>query len=113
MPFIAITTSKRLGHSQKEALKARLGRDIAIIPGKTEAALMLDICDGHTMYYAGETKHCAYIDVRLYGTAPFEKKEEFSTALFALMKENAGLEPDAVYITFLEYENWGLRGILK
>ena len=45
MPYIAVSTSKMLSDAQKDALKASLGEKIRVIPGKTEAALMIDIAD--------------------------------------------------------------------
>ena len=54
MPYIGVSTSKRLSDDQKDALKVALGEKISVIPGKSEKALMIDIADGHTMYFAGE-----------------------------------------------------------
>ena len=53
MPYIAVTTSKALSDEQKDELKKTIGQKISLIPGKTEAALMVDISDNHTMYFAG------------------------------------------------------------
>ena len=64
MPYIGISTSKRLSDAQKDALKAELGEKIRVIPGKTEAALMVDISDCHAMYLAGEKRELAFLDVR-------------------------------------------------
>ena len=50
MPYIAVTTSKALSDEQKDELKKAIGQKISLIPGKTEAALMVDISDNHTMY---------------------------------------------------------------
>ncbi len=36
---------------------------------------MIDIMDGHDMYFGGERRVCAYINVALYTTAPFEAKK--------------------------------------
>ena len=43
MPYIAVTTSKALSDEQKDELKKTIGQKISLIPGKTEAALMVDI----------------------------------------------------------------------
>ena len=43
MPYIAVTTSKALSDEQKDELKKAIGQKISLIPGKTEAALMVDI----------------------------------------------------------------------
>ena len=56
MPYIAVTTSKALSDEQKDELKKTIGQKISLIPGKTEAALMVDISDNHTMYFAGEKR---------------------------------------------------------
>ena len=47
MPYIAVTTSKALSDEQKDELKKTIGQKISLIPGKTEAALMVDISDNH------------------------------------------------------------------
>ena len=49
MPYIAVTTSKALSDEQKDELKKTIGQKISLIPGKTEAALMVDISDNHTI----------------------------------------------------------------
>ena len=63
MPYICVNLTKKLTDSQKDAIKAGLGEKIALIPGKSERALMVDIADGRTMYYQGEKRDLAYIDV--------------------------------------------------
>ena len=50
MPYIAVTTSKALSDEQKDELKKTIGQKISLIPGKTEAALMVDISDNHTSW---------------------------------------------------------------
>ena len=50
MPYIAVTTSKALSDEQKDELKKTIGQKISLIPGKTEAALMVDISDNHTIH---------------------------------------------------------------
>lgn len=60
MPYICVNLTKKLTDSQKDAIKAGLGEKIALIPGKSERALMVDIADGRTMYYQGEKRDLAY-----------------------------------------------------
>ena len=57
MPYIAVTTSKALSDEQKDELKKTIGQKISLIPGKTEAALMVDISDNHTMAPAVPGRH--------------------------------------------------------
>ena len=92
MPYICVNLTKKLTDSQKDAIKAGLGEQIALIPGKRERALMVDFSDGHTMYFAGEKRDLAFVDVRCYKAAAFEDKKAFTEAVFALLEQ--GGRPD-------------------
>lgn len=112
MPYIAINASKTFTDEQKDALKSALGEKISIIPGKVEKTLMVDIADGRTMYFRGEKRDIAYLDIKAYGTVDAADKKAFTEAAFDVM-EQAGFEKKNVYITFSEFANWGVGGTLK
>ena len=113
MPYIAVTTSKALSDEQKDELKKAIGQKISLIPGKTEAALMVDISDNHPRYFAGETRKLAYVDVRCYGSTEFESKKALTEALFDAVELHTGLHDDSIYLTYTEFSNWGTRGTMK
>jgi len=113
MPYIAINTSKPLSDEQKEQLKTVLGEKITVIPGKSESRLMIDISDSHTMYFAGEKRELAYVDVKCYGTTEFENKKAFTEAAFEAIEQITGLPQDGIYLTYSEFENWGTLGSMK
>jgi hypothetical protein len=114
MPLITINTALKLEKNQKDTLKTKLGQLISILPGKEEKGLMVDISDNHSMYLRGEEKKsCAFVEVRIKGTADFNAKQELTKAIFALLEECLGIKNDEAYINFLEFEYWGSRGILK
>ena len=114
MPLIVVNTNLNLEKEKKDSLKSELGRIIELLPGKTEQQLMVDISDGHTIYFHGEeAKQTAYIDVRMYGSQSFESKAEFTSAVFEVAKEQLGLENDEVFVNIGEYGIWGARGALK
>jgi len=114
MPFILVNTSKHLEPSQKENIKTALGELITIIPNKTEKALMINISDGNTMYFGGEAmENCAYIDIRLYGSAPFQSKSELTESVYKMLKDIVGLTENQIYISFSEHSTWGTMGNLK
>ena len=113
MPYIAINTSKPLSDMQKEQLKTELGEKITVIPGKSESRLMIDISDGHTMYFAGEKRELAYVDVKCYGTTEFANKKAFTEAAFEAVQQITGLPQDGIYLTYSEFENWGTLGSMK
>lgn len=113
MPYIAVSTSKALSDAQKDALKTAIGARIGVIPGKVEAALMVDISDNHTMYFAGEKRELAFVDVRCYGSTEFENKKAFTEAAFEAVQQSTGLPEDGIYLTYSEFANWGTRGSMK
>ena len=109
MPYIGVSTSKKLSDAQKDALKSALGEKISVIPGKTEKALMVDIADGHTMYFAGEKRELAFLDVRCYGSTEFSNQKAFTEAAFAAVQQATGLSEDSIYLTYSEFANWGTK----
>ncbi len=114
MPFIQVNVTDKLTDAQKTAIKSGLGEKIAVIPGKSERALMIDISDGHTLYMAGEQReHAAYLDVKIYGTTEFENQKAFTEAAFAVMEEATGISPKGIYLTFSQFSNWGAGGTMK
>ncbi|WP_312281935.1 phenylpyruvate tautomerase MIF-related protein [Oscillibacter sp.] len=113
MPYIGINTSKRLSDTQKDTLKTALGEKISLIPGKTERMLMVDISDGRTMYLAGEQRDLAYVDVKCFGSAEFAHRKAFTEAAFEVVQQTTRLPQDGIYLTYSEFENWGMQGTMK
>lgn len=113
MPYICVNLTKKLSDQQKDAIKSSLGEKISLIPGKTEKALMVDFSEGHTMYFAGEKRDLAFVDVRCYKTAAFEDKKKFTEAVFELLEKETGLTADDIYLSWGEYDTWGTKGSMK
>ncbi|MDR1932636.1 MAG: hypothetical protein LBQ57_07445 [Spirochaetales bacterium] len=113
MPYVLVNTSLKLDAVRKEKLKAEFGRLITIIPTKTEAGLLVDFSDGHTMYRAGEEAACAFIEVRLFGKAETEVKKKFTKEVFEMLNKELGLEIPRMYLNIQEFETWGSAGIFK
>ena len=114
MPHITLNTSLSLKPEQKDAIARDLGRIIPLIPGKTEAVLMVDVADNHTMYFNGKKmERCAFVDVRCYKSAPFEQNKAFTEAVYKLLEDAAGLEVGEVYVSISELPVWGTKGSLK
>lgn len=110
MPYIQVNTSKTLTETQKDALSATLGQKIALIPGKSEAYLMVDISDGHTMYLSGRKGDFAYARIEVFGSAKLADQKKLTEAVFDALQEHIGLAPGQVYATFTEREHWGMQG---
>ena len=113
MPYIAVNTSQKLSDSQKDKIKAELGRLIAIIPTKTEAGLFIDFSDSRTIYKAGENVSGVFIDLRLYHKSDFEPKKKFTEQVFELFARELGIKKENMCLNISELENWGSGGSLK
>lgn len=111
MPYINANIAKELNQEKIETLKCEIGKILNLI-GKSEQSLMLDIENGKTMYFKGKKEDCAYIDVRIYGNCDCERKNKFIGALFNIIEKVADLKKENIFITFLEFENWGMNGEL-
>lgn len=113
MPYINIRLSKEITAEQKEQIKARMGKIITLIPGKTEEVTMVDISGGHSLYMGGKAlDNGAFVDIRLKGKADIKGKEDFTEALFKSLKELLGSKEEDVYVNITEFENWGSKGKL-
>jgi phenylpyruvate tautomerase PptA (4-oxalocrotonate tautomerase family) len=58
MPFINVKISEKLSDTQVDNIKSRLGEAISLIPGKSEAWLMVNIQDLSLAF--GEQVLCEY-----------------------------------------------------
>ena len=113
MPYIGVNLTGTLTDEQKLAIKSGLGEKIGVIPGKVEAALMVDISENHTLFLGGDQRPLAFLDVGCYGTTEFEHKKAFTEAAFEVVQNVTGLTARDIYLTYAEYPNWGTRGTMK
>ena len=113
MPYVAINTSVKLSNAQKDKIKAEIGRLITVIPTKTEAGTLVDFSDSKTIYKGGENVSGAFIDVRLFHKADFEPKKKFTEEIFKMLSRELGLKEENMYLSILEFENWGSGGTFK
>lgn len=113
MPYISVNAAGKLLDEQKAAIKMRLGKDITLVAGKTEKALMVDVSDGHTLYMAGrELENGAFVDVRMYGEASASDKKALTEAVFKTLEAVCGMDARDVYLTLDSYSEWGTKGSL-
>ncbi|MDR1444890.1 MAG: hypothetical protein LBI94_08435 [Treponema sp.] len=110
MPYIQVTIGQKLSDPQKEALKSELGRLITIIPGRTEADLIVSIQDGGALYMGGIKEPAVYVDLRVYTAADPDAKKRFTGELFSSITRQFGIPSSRQYLTIGEYDHWGYGG---
>lgn len=111
MPYIRTTVSTELTPENKENLKAEFGKAIALIPGKSEAWLMLAFEDKVDMYFKGSNLNkYAYLEVNLFGSASNAAYDALTAALSETISKELGIDPANVYVKYEEAEHWGWNG---
>lgn len=111
MPYINTTTTKKLDKSERDQIKAGLGKIIAEIPGKSENWLMVGFCEGAAMYFRGDdSDDCAYVEVSILGHADSDAYERMTSGICDLFQQKLGISPDRVYVKYEEAGNWGWNG---
>ncbi len=111
MPYIRTTVSKEITDEKKNALKAKLGQAIALIPGKSESWLMLTFEDNMKMYFRGDcSEDYAYLEVSLFGSASDAAYDRLTQALSEIINEELGIDRSNIYIKYEEAEHWGWNG---
>ena len=111
MPYIKTTVSKEIAPAAQEALKAKLGQAIALIPGKTETWLMLEFKDNARMYFqGGNCADYAFVQVALFGGAPDAAYDRLTAAISEILNEELGIDRANIYITYQPVDHWGWNG---
>ena len=104
MPFIDVRASVPISEAQELTLKTQLGKAISLLPGKSEASLMVQVTGNCRMWLGGEQGPMALVNVMLYGTATPEACKRFSGEVIPFVERELGLE--RVYLKFEEVPNW-------
>lgn len=111
MPFISTKTNKHLTKADTEALTAAYGRAIELLPGKTEAWLMLSFEGDTPMAFRGDSDtDMAFLSVSLVGKAPRAAYDALTARLCEIMADTLDIRPDMTYVKYEETEHWGYNG---
>jgi phenylpyruvate tautomerase PptA (4-oxalocrotonate tautomerase family) len=113
MPYVSITSSKKLSQEEKDTIKTEMGSLIGIVPGKSESVMMIGFLDGTDIFYAGAPKNnAAYISIHLFGACGLAEKKELTEKVFKLMEDKLGVANSDLFVTISEFANWGWQGRL-
>lgn len=105
MPFIDVKASCPITAEQEVQLKEGLGRAISLIPGKTEASLMLRFTGGCHMWLGGrQDGPIVMADMAIYGQTTQEAFAAFGETAVSLLKEHLGAK--TVYLKLDQTTDW-------
>ena len=111
MPFIHAMVSTDITPQQEARLKDRLYQAIPLLPGKSEAYLMVRITPGCRLYFQG-TNHApvAFTEVKLFGKSTPQAYQALTAEICAIMQDVLGITPDRTYVQYEETPYWGHNG---
>ena len=111
MPFIDSKVNVKTTAEQQKELEARLGQAIAIIPGKSESWLMVNIEDDQKMYFRGDdSEPVAFVSVNIYGSANPSAFSKMTAELTKIYGDLFGVAPDHMYVKYAASTDWGWNG---
>lgn len=110
MPYIQIRTNVRINEAQAKVMKSVVGKDIQLLPGKSEAWLMVEIEDQRKLFFQGSEEPCAIAEVKVYGSSDPESYQKLTAKITADLQQMLNLRKDRIYVEYEETEHWGYAG---
>ncbi|MBE6610466.1 MAG: hypothetical protein E7634_07335 [Ruminococcaceae bacterium] len=112
MPYINTKTTVSISKDQELALKEAFGKAIELIPGKSEAWLMLEFADNCRMAFKGtQSPDIAMLEVAILGKAKRADYDKLTNRLCSDVNRILGIPADRIYIKYSEHDCWGFNGI--
>lgn len=111
MPFIDSKVSIKIDDNERKLIKTMLGEAIKIIPGKSEAWLMLGFEDEYKMYFRGDdSEPIAFIEVSVFGGENSSAFDKLTNKICEIYNEVLGISKDHIYVKYNAVSNWGWNG---
>lgn len=111
MPYIHVSTSKKVTDADKERIMKDLGQKISILKGKSEQWLMVKVSDEQAMCFQGDkVEPCAIIEVSVYGTFSGPEYQRLTGALTETVESIASIPGERIYVKYFETPHWGWKG---
>lgn len=113
MPYLHIKVGKPITAQQRKAIGDGCAHLISLLPEKNADNCMIQIEDQCDFYMKGQKNPCVFVELRLYGPSPDDKKSAFTSALCELLCTQIGTQPQLMYMNILELPHWVVGGNLK
>lgn len=111
MPFITCKVNRPVSREQEVELKTRMGRAIALVPGKSEQYLLLNLEPESRLWLRGDdSQPLAYIDAAIFGNEGHHGYVQFTAEVTRAFGDVLGIPPENIYIKFEDIAAWGVGG---
>ncbi len=109
MPFIDCKVNIDISKQQEQELKDEFGKAIALIPGKSENWLMVNIQHKCSLYFRGSNeKPTAMISVTVYGKSNPSAYDALTARFNTILRNVLNIED--MYVSYSETSNFGYNG---
>ena len=111
MTFINSKVSVSRSKEKRDAVKAKLGLAITLVPGKSENWLMVGFEDSYDLYFQGnQDGPTAFVEVKVYGGASPDAFTKLTGEICDIYQEELGIPKNRIYVKYEAVENWGWNG---
>lgn len=110
MPFINVKTNTAVSAEKKTAIKSALGKAITLIPGKSEAWLMVGIEPEYDLYFKGTDEPAAMVEVSIYGSAGSSALNALTASISDIINAELGVPQARIYVKYSQTPDWGWNG---
>lgn len=111
MPYISTKVTTKITHEQELALREKYAKSITLLPGKSNAHLMLSFEENCRLHFAGENNFpIAFIEVSLLGKSTKEGYAALTKQICADICEVFNSDDFVTYVKYCETETWGMNG---
>ena len=110
MPYIEIKTNVHCPEEKKNGISRLLGKEISLIPGKSENWLMTRVEDSLSMTFAGTDEPCVMAEVSIFGKATSSAYDALTASLCEKLGDALGVPENRVYVKYSEVSVWGWNG---
>lgn len=111
MPYLKLSTNLSISNEKKPQLLTELSQLLMKETAKPERYIMVELADGKTMLFAGNTQPLAYLECKSIGLSSSQVKA-LVKSLCQLLENSLRVPPDRIYIEFSNCpaELWGWNG---
>ncbi len=111
MPYIGTRVTTKISPEKEKEIKEKLGKAIAILPGKSERWLMVELEDEKKLYFGGDdSAPTAYVTVSVLGNPDSSSFAKMTAELSKIYKDLLGISPDRLYVKYDTTHDWGWNG---
>ncbi len=111
MPFLVSKVNIPVSPEQELELKTRLGKAIALVPGKSEEYLLLCVEDQCRLWLRGDSSRpTGYLTVGIFGNENHAGYRDFTAAVTDIYRDLFEIAPEDFYIKFDDITAWSVGG---